>query len=200
MSKSIVSAFLLLMGSIVYAEPPEFIQDCMDCHGENGISTEPDIPTIAGASVVFIEEAFHCYERCLRPAIKSKYRRGDTSRPEKTMKEIVQALTKEQITQVAEYFSALPFVAAKQDFDASQVEIGRKTHNRKCQKCHEDGGSSAADDAGILAGQWTPYLKEAMKNILNGTRDTDKKMKKKVKKLSDKEWQALLHYYASQQD
>jgi len=182
------------------ASTPGFIQECMDCHGSEGVSTESDIPTIAGASALFIEDTLIAYKEDLRPAIESKYRAGNTERTATDMKKIVELLSEEQLSEVADYFSKKPFVAAKQPFDAVFAKIGKKIHEKKCQKCHEDGGSSSEDDAGILAGQWTPYLKESMKHFLDASRETDKKMKKKIDKLSDKEWQALLDYYASQQD
>ena len=199
MFRTILSIFIFI-SSIVIANPPEFIQNCADCHGEKGISTESDIPIIAGASATFFEETFYSYKNDLRPAIQSKYRLGDTSREASDMKKIVEQLSEQQMIEVAQYFSEQPFIAAKQNFDSAQAKIGARIHAKKCNKCHEDGGSSAADDAGILAGQWTPYLSDAMKNIVDDTRDTNDKMKKQIKKLKDKEWQALLHYYASQQD
>ncbi|MCP4271926.1 MAG: cytochrome c-553, partial [Gammaproteobacteria bacterium] len=163
------------------------------------VSTESDVPTIAGASSTFLEKSFQSYISDERPAIESKYRSGDTNRDVTDMKKIAEQLSQEQTTEMAKYFAGLPFVAAKQDFDAAQIKIGEKIHKRKCEKCHEDGGTSAADNAGILAGQWTPYLTDTMKSFKNKTRKLNKGMKKKLKKLSDREWQALLHYYASQQ-
>jgi sulfide dehydrogenase cytochrome subunit len=191
---------ILCLSSLIIASPPDYIKECMDCHGENGVSTESDIPTIAGASAAFIESTFYSYKEDTRVAIESKYRLGDTTRAATDMKKIAEKLSEQQITEVSEYFSKLPFVASKQEFDPAWAKIGKKVHDKKCSKCHEDGGSSAEDDSGILAGQWTPYLRESMKNIINNSRETDKKMKKKIKKLKDKEWQALLHYYASQQN
>lgn len=190
---------LFLMSNFMIAAPPQFIKNCMDCHGHDGISTESDVPIIAGASAVFIEDTFYSYKDELRPAIESKYRLGDKERPPTDMKKIADELSDEQISELATYYSSIAFIPAKQKFDISKAKIGKRIHAKKCNKCHEDGGASAADDAGILAGQWTEYLQESMKHIRDGSRDTDKKMKKKIKKLSDKEWQVLLHYYASQQ-
>ncbi len=197
--KNILLVSLFFVCNLVIADPPEFIADCMDCHGEKGVSTESDVPTIAGASSTFLEKSFQSYISDERPAIESKYRSGDTNRDVTDMKKIAEQLSQEQTTEMAKYFAGLPFVAAKQDFDAAQIKIGEKIHKRKCEKCHEDGGTSAADNAGILAGQWTPYLTDTMKSFKNKTRKLNKGMKKKLKKLSDREWQALLHYYASQQ-
>jgi len=191
---------ILISGSLVIANTPDFIRECMDCHGEKGVSLESDMPSIAGISVTFMEETFAVYEYDLRNSVDSKYRLGDTSRPATSMKKIGEKLSEAQITEAAAYFAALPFVAAKQSFDPGKAKIGEKIHLSKCEKCHANGGSSASEDAAILAGQWTPYLRDAAKHILNKTRDVDMQMSKKVDKLSDEEWDALLNYYASQQD
>jgi sulfide dehydrogenase cytochrome subunit len=198
--KKLLLVIFFIVNEIAFASTSDIIKDCMDCHGDDGVSIESDIPTIAGASSAFIEASLFAYKDDVRPAIKSKYRQGDTDRAETDMKKIVNELNDNQITELSDYFSAKTFVAAKQKFDPALVKIGKKVHTRKCQKCHEDGGSSAEDDSGILAGQWTAYLQESMKHYRGGSREMDKKMKKKVAKLSDKEWLALLAFYASQQD
>lgn len=192
-------SILFLCTSLVTANTPDFIRECMDCHGENGVSLEPDMPTIAGASAVFIEETFSAYKYDMRYTVKSKYRLGDTSRKPTDMKEIGEKLSDEQIQQAAEFFAKLPFVAAKQEFDAALVEKGKTIHDMSCEKCHRDGGTSPVDDAGILAGQWTPYLRNSVKYIINDSRDIDENMSRKVKKLTPDEWEALFNYYASQQ-
>ena len=197
--KKLFLSTLLLSCSLLVAGPPEYIQECLDCHGKDGVSLESDVPTIAGSSATFIEETFAAYQYDLRNAVESKYRLGDTSRPATDMKKIANKLSEKQIVEAASYFAALPYVAAKQDFDAELAVVGEKIHIRKCEKCHENGGSSAEEDAGILAGQWTPYLRNAVKHILDSTRDVDERMAKKVEKLTEKEWEALLNYYASQQ-
>lgn len=198
--QAMLISVILISGSLVLAKTPEFIRECMDCHGEKGVSLESDIPTIAGISATFMEETFAAYEYDLRNSVDSKYRLGDTSRPATNMKKIGEKLSAAQVSEAAAYFAALPFVAAKQSFDAEKAKTGEKIHLSKCEKCHAKGGSSPAEDAAILAGQWTPYLRNAAKHILNKTRDVDMQMSRKVEKLSDEEWDALLNYYASQQN
>lgn len=177
----------------------ELVAYCEDCHGKGGISTESDVPTIAGFSDVAITDILTAYADDSRSAITSKYRFGDTSRPETDMTIIAKELTAEQIEQLAGYYSEKDFVAAKQSFDPQKAATGAKIHKVQCAKCHEEGGSSADDDVGLLAGQWTPYLQAAIKNFRTDVRDTEEKMLKLVKELSDQEIDALLNYWASQQ-
>lgn len=168
----------------------ELIKDCNECHGANGISTEQDVPTIAGFSETSISDILFSYRDEERPAI---------DRDETNMIKIAQALTEEQIEALALHYSELPFKAAKQDFDPALAKKGAKTHKRQCEKCHEDGGSSPDDDAGILAGQWVPYLTDSFDSYLDGSRVGDEKMLKKLKKLSPEKIEQLKHFYASQQ-
>ena len=90
----------------------------------------------------------------------------------------------------------------EQKFDAKLAKQGAKHHKKYCEKCHEDGGRSSEDDAGILAGQWMEYLHYTMDDFTNGRRDMPKKMKKRVSKLEKKHGpealEALINYYGSQ--
>ncbi len=196
---SILTTAVAISSSFTMASTPDYIQECMDCHGKNGISQESDIPSIAGFSTTFIEETFAAYHYDMRQAVRSKYRYGDTNRQPTDMKKIAEKLNEEQILKSAKFFSALPFVAAKQEFKTELVMVGKKLHEEQCEKCHSKGGASPEEDAAILAGQWTPYLRGAVKHIQSESRDVDFNMYRKVEELTDNEWEALLNYYASQQ-
>lgn len=182
------------------ADVTDDIEKCNGCHGENGVSTESDVPTIAGISAFIIEEYLFIYRDDARPCPKSKYRFGDTEQPETDMCAVSKELSEDEIPELAEYYSSKEFVAATQEFDAERAAVGAKTHRRDCEKCHVDGGSYADDDAGILAGRWMPYLKQALANFASGEREMlDEKMRKKIDAQDAASISALLHYYASQQ-
>ena len=197
--KKLIGLLLLTSATAYAGEVPDYIKQCADCHGNNGISTESDVPIIAGASATYIADSLFAYQDESRIAVESKFRDGDITRAATDMQKISKDLTEAQIEEIAEYFAGLPFVAAKQDFDAALAAKGAKVHKSRCKKCHEDGGSSVDDDSGILAGQWTPYLREAFKLYLSGERNMEKKMKVKMDKLNGDQVEALLNFYASQQ-
>ena len=44
------AAIFLGLSATATAQTPELAKSCVECHGENGVSTDPHIPTIAGAS------------------------------------------------------------------------------------------------------------------------------------------------------
>lgn len=175
-------------------------EQCADCHGADGVSVESDIPTIAGASSYVLEEYMFQYREDGRPCRESKFRSGDTDRAATDMCTIAKELGEDKISELAEHFSSLAFVAAAQEFDAAKAAVGTKVHKRNCEKCHTDGGSYADDDAGLLAGQWMPYLEEVFADYASGERGMiEEKMQEKVEALDAESITALLHYYASLQ-
>lgn len=176
----------------------ETIAYCDDCHGANGVSQDSVIPTIAGFSATTITDMMFAYLDGDRPANKVSFRSGDTARAATDMITITKALSEEEIETLADHYAKQKFLAAKQVYDKSLVEKGGALHQEKCIKCHQAGGSSADDDAGILAGQWTPYLQLAFDEYRSGKRESSA-MVKAVKSLSDEEVKALLNFYASQQ-
>jgi sulfide dehydrogenase cytochrome subunit len=106
-------------------------------------------------------------------------------------------LSEEDAELVADHYAGKPFVRAKQTFDAELAKKGKSIHALNCKKCHEDGGSSPDDDAGILAGQWMPYMEDQFKEYASGERPMPEKMQPKMDKLSEEDTKALIHYYGS---
>ena len=194
-----ISAVLLafaLAGTAAAAEPE---QACADCHGKDGASTESDVPIIGGLSEAYLNDAMSAYRDSKRPCAESAWRAGDKKRPKTDMCKIAAKLSADETAAIAKDLAADPFVRAKQKFDPAKAATGKKVHDAACEKCHSEGGALADDDAGILAGQWMPYLKETFAQYSSGARPQPEKMKVKFNALKPDELEALLHYYASQQ-
>lgn len=165
------------------------VDTCAGCHGTNGNSVGPASPSISAMDpLVFVDTMI-------------AFQEGDTYST--IMGRIAKGYSSEEITQLADHYAALPFEKAIQTFDAGQVKKGAKLHDKYCEKCHAEGGQSAEDDAGVLAGQWVQYTRWQMDDFQAGSRKAPKKMAKQVKKMLSKEGtagiDALLNYYASQQ-
>ena len=190
--------FFLPLGSPA-AETGALVAECESCHGPAGVSAHDDVPTIAGQTAEFIDDTLHSYQIWGRPCVKTLYRHGDTSRPGTDMCKIASGLSDEDIQAVAEHFSAQPFVPASQPFDAARVEAGAALHESHCETCHHGGGSEAARGP-ILAGQWTPYLRATLKYVPTGEHAVPPMMERELASFSEDEVDALLNYYASQQD
>lgn len=177
----------------------ELAAECNDCHGDAGVSQWDDVPTIAGVDAFTASEALFAYRDKARPCVSSAWRQGDTSRTATDMCAETADLSDDEIEALADHYAALPFVPAKQDFDAALAGKGKSIHDAKCDRCHSDGGNNPDDEAGILAGQWKGYLQQAFAQYRNGERDQLDKMKDQLDSLSDADVTALVHYYASQQ-
>ena len=102
---------------------------------------------------------------------------------------------------MADVFAGSEVAPVKQDYDKSKVAICEGLHDEYCGKCHEDGGLSTADDVGLLAGQWTLYLKYTMEDYINDRRDMPKKMRSNLNEMleahNEESIHNLLQYYAS---
>lgn len=162
---------------------------CAGCHGTNGNSMGPAAPSIAGLSPTYFEETMVGFANDEIPAT--------------IMNRIAKGYSEDEIKAMAKFYGAKPMLKAKQSFDAELAAKGAKLHDKYCEKCHADGGQSAEDDAGVLAGQWTPYVNWTLADYKAGDRVATKKMKKKLSELLEREGSdgitALLNYYASQQ-
>lgn len=171
------------------ASAQDLANTCAGCHGTDGNSVGPATPTLAGISAEYFTESMEEF--------KSAEDRAST-----IMSRIAKGYSEAEIALMADYFSQQKMQRRDQNFDKKMAKAGAKLHRKYCEKCHEDGGRSSEDDAGILAGQWMQYLQFTMDDFISGQREMTKKMKKKVKKLQkDKGPEALtqlIHFYGSQ--
>lgn len=196
LSKALLAVGLsVVLSSSVLAADPKLMtgasavmlaNTCAGCHGTNGASVGPATPIIAGLSKDYFVETMEGFKE------------GEI--PSTIMGRIAKGYSEEEFKQMADYFGNKPFIYAKQTFDNSSADKGAKLHDKYCEKCHSEGGKSAEDDSGVLAGQWVPYLDWTLADVINGDREAPKKMKKAlsrlVKKEGDKGVAALLDYYA----
>jgi sulfide dehydrogenase cytochrome subunit len=181
------------------ADVGKMAEGCANCHGKDGVSTESNVPTIAGFSAPYLDESLGRYKNKERNCPETKYPGGPKKGQKTDMCNIAKELSAADIKQLAQHYSGKKFVRAKQKFDPVLAQKGAKLHERSCEKCHADNGSSPKDDSGILAGQWMPYLQEALADFKAGKRPIDKKMKPKIEKLDKADFDALVHFYGSQQ-
>jgi len=161
---------------------------CAGCHGTDGASQGPASPTIAGLSTEYFKETMKGFKEGKIPAT--------------IMDRIAKGYDDAEFEKMAEFFAAKPFVKGKQESDKALADKGAKLHDKYCEKCHADGGTSKDDDSGILAGQWKPYLHYTLADFRSEKREGTKKMMKKVEELASKEgdagFEALINFYASQ--
>jgi sulfide dehydrogenase cytochrome subunit len=193
-------ALLISVCSPVTAEELELLTtNCDGCHGPLGASITSDIPVIGGQSAASIEKALGQFRNWGRPCKRSAYRHGDTSRPASNMCEISEAMSIEDIKALANHYESQAFVPAIQEFDEAGAMEGASLHALYCITCHPKGGSEAGY-AARLAGQWKPYLRTTVTQIISGEWPVPKIMERKMSSFSEQEVEALLDFFASQQD
>jgi sulfide dehydrogenase cytochrome subunit len=198
--KSGLLVFVFLLPLHAFAAGADtLIEGCGDCHGAGGVSSESDIPTIAGQAAEYLSDSLAAYQDWGRPCIKSAYRHGDVTRAQTTMCAVSEGLTDNDIEAVSQYFASQKFIPAQQEFDAVMAETGSDLHEIYCETCHKMGGNIAGRGP-LLAGQWAPYLETAIRQASGGEHLVPPAMEKRLLDFTKEEIDALVNFYASQQD
>lgn len=195
----VLSALTLGIPALASADVDALMQNCNGCHGDDGVSQSSDVPTIAGMPEFVHVDALFIYQDEARPCAESEYRHGDTSRPATTMCAIAADLSEEDIEALAAAYAALPYVKAKQDFDAGKAAAGKALHEDNCDRCHSEEGTNPDDEAGMLGGQQMGYLRGTLAAYMEGSREQPGKMKQALDAMSADDIEALVHYYGSVQ-
>lgn len=161
---------------------------CVGCHGINGISAGPAIPSIGGMSEQYFIESMKAY------------RAGE--RPNTIMTRLAKGYSDQDIEDMAKYFAKQKYVQVEQPHDRQAAQIGKRLHSSFCDRCHDAAGTEPDDDSGFLSGQMKPYLEYSLQEYLSGEREyTESRMKRELESLisrhGDEGLQQLLEYYAS---
>jgi len=192
-------ALAYVTSSVSAADLDAVMQECNDCHGVDGISQWNEVPTIAGMAEFVQSDALFIYRDKERPCPDHAFKLGDTSRPETNMCAITAGMSDDDIEAIAAAYAELPYVHAKQEFDASLAAAGEAIHDEHCDRCHSDAGTNVEDEAGMLGGQWMGYLENTFAEYAAGEREQPAKMKEKMSLISADDATALVHFYGSQQ-
>ncbi|MBF0423164.1 MAG: c-type cytochrome [Magnetococcales bacterium] len=167
---------------------------CAGCHGTDGISGGPAMPTIAGMPANHIKTLMKEFK--------------DGSRPSTIMGRLAKGYSDEEVALIADFFSKKKWADAESHansklataVDQAQAGKGKKlTASAKCDKCHEDDGKAQDENTPRLAGQWLDYLLFKMQDYKNTALKVpqEKKMEKAMEKLSAEDLAAIAHFYAS---
>jgi sulfide dehydrogenase cytochrome subunit len=200
---ALISLFSLVAmpGTVLALDSPEATNSppeiCADCHGEDGASTEPDVPVIGGLSAFAIEENLFAFRDHGRPCRTTFYRTGVPGRPTTDMCQIAADLSDDDVFEIAVFFSSKPFVPAAQQTDPEKAAMGAEVHRSGCHLCHGKGGGDPADHASILAGQSMRYLTMSFINFRAERRWMPRAMEARLQELTDQEVEALVHFYGA---
>ena len=189
---ALTGSLLLFSSSLTASDIVSLVQMCEGCHGKDGNSVQPTVPIIAGFSLEGFLNTMDVFRANERIAL-AFHKPGE---PETIMNEIARSLSDEDVEVLADYFSRRPFRPAKQAVDKELASRGEILHKQKCERCHRQNGAEPVEDAAILAGQWTPYLRRQFVNIQSGKRMVPRTMLRRVRDLPADDIEALLNFYA----
>jgi cytochrome c553 len=159
---------------------------CFACHGPNGNSTTPAMPSIAGQPKQFVTTQL------------VMFREGRRKDPQ--MSPVAASLNNADINELGTYFSAQKLAPAGKQVDSERMAAGRRlTEQFNCVACH---GADLKGQQHIprLAGQQGDYLRVQLRGFKAGTRfDMDGNMTSAAQPLSDKDIDVLGEYLAALQ-
>ena len=175
-------ALVLTAFFISQASSQERLQLCAACHGPDGNSLNPQVPSIAGQPRLFIENQLILFREELRKS--------------EQMLPVVKGLKDPEIIKLAEHFAKLPAKGMeKGPSDKALVQRGtQRAKELRCGVCHL-ADFSGQNQIPRLAGQREAYLEAEMRAYRDGKRTGgDTIMAAALYGVSDADIRALAHF------
>lgn len=171
----------------VGSDSERLARTCNNCHGVNGVSVGPSMPSIGGLPEAYLR------------TVMMQWKSGE--RYSATMSRLIKGYSDQQIADLAKYFAAKPWVPQPQPVDAKILAQG-KAASERCTTCHGDTGSQPDDPAETpqIHGQWAKYMElEMMKYRDNAVAMPHRRMRGNTQRLKEEDVAAVAQYYAAQQ-
>ncbi|MBI5330526.1 MAG: hypothetical protein HZB71_07940 [Betaproteobacteria bacterium] len=158
---------------------------CNNCHGVNGVSAGPSMPSIGGLSEAYLKN------------IMMEWKSG--ARASATMTRLIKGYSDDQIADLAKYFGSKTWAPVVQKTSADVLKKGKDVTER-CETCHGDTGSKPDDElTPKLNGQWAKYLElELMKYRDDGFKMVHKKMSKNARKMDEADVATSAAFFGAQ--
>ena len=157
-------------------------QVCVACHGPDGVSANPTVPSLAGQPAQFVATQL------------LMYREG--KRKDAQMSPFAANLSNTDLNDLAAYFAAQKLPARAADATTDTQTGARLARELNCVQCH---GATLLGQQHIprLAGQQREYLKTQLRGFKAQTRfDMDGQMTSAAQPLSEADIDALAAYLA----
>ena len=180
-----ISAVLTLTGSAIWAadEMPAKAAACLACHGVNGNSTMPGVPSLAAQNARYIYLQLRDYQE------------GRRDNP--MMSPMAAGLTRPEMQELANYFSQQKLSSKGFKADPDKAKLGlAKANETLCAMCHL-GEFKGQNEIPKVAGQNFDYVVSTLKAFKAKTRTNDAgNMTSVASTLSDEDIENLGHYIA----
>lgn len=156
-------------------------QTCFSCHGPEGNSGTPEVPSIAGQPREFIAKQLHLFR--------------DGGRIDAQMAPMTVNLSDRDIDDLAAYFSQVPAAPPERPADPAIAAAAQPLiEARQCVACHGERLSGQLQ-APRLAGQQRAYLSWQLRAYRDGQRaDPDATMRDATKRLSNRDIGLIADY------
>lgn len=176
-------AALLFSAVLSTTAAAQSVERCAPCHGPDGNSATPGIPSIAGQPRIFLENVLILMREGLRGS--------------EAMKQVMKGDSERDIVTLAAHFSKLSARAAAGEIDAVLYDRGRQAAAKyRCGTCHLP-DFRGREQAQRLAGQREEYLVEVMRVLRDAPPPgTDTLMSAALYGVSDADIRALAHFLA----
>jgi len=195
--KKLITLFIVCCGfsSLTLAADPAAgktkAAGCFACHGNDGNSSNPIWPKLAGQNASYLEKQMHDFK--------------DQGRTDPTMNGMILTVQETDFSDIAAYFSSNE--ASAQIVDEKFIAAGEKLYragdaSRKvtaCAACHGPAGQGMTSASfPSLAGQHPEYVLIQLKAFRSGTRKNDPNgmMRNISSMMSDEQMEAVAHYIA----
>lgn len=185
-SRWFFASSILTMSAISFAAPPSpamLSNACAGCHGTNGASAGPSMPSLNGQSKISIVESM------------KGFKSGE--RPSTVMGRLAKGYSDADFEAMGDFFSKQKPVANIQALDTAKVAMGQALHEKNCARCHVEDGKEIKDNSPVVAGQWLKYLQIQMDDYSSDKRKMFDRKAEKMKPLTKDELDAIAYFYAS---
>ncbi|MGF1872350.1 c-type cytochrome [Photobacterium indicum] len=169
---------------------------CAACHGADGNSIMAQYPKIAGQHPGYIEKQLKEFKLAMTTG-------GTQGRNDPVMGGMVMALSEEDMSDLAAYFSSLPI--SENVTPESSIEVGKQLYNvgdaergiASCTACHGPrGNGTSLSGFPKISGQNAEYIKLQLEKFRSAQRNNDMNsmMRSVAAQLSDDEITSLSQY------
>jgi len=165
-----------------FAEVKEATAECAGCHGEDGNSDVPGVPSLAGQHVAYLIAAVRAYQDGLRKSDE--------------MQAFAESLDGPIIEDMAYYYAAM--IPKKTESQGEGDPYAGLAVTAPCVGCHADDGNSKDSKTPRLAGLDADYLEAAATAYKDGSRANDV-MREAVSTLRESDIKNMAAYYASKE-
>ena len=179
-----LAAMLSLGAQTAMAQVPAKAAACLACHGENGNSSMPNTPSLAGQNARYLYLQLRDFQ--------------EGRRDNAMMSAMTAGLSKADMQELAKYFSEQKLTNKRFNADPEKVKKGiAKAKETLCAMCHL-GEFKGQNEIPKVAGQNFDYVVKTLKDFKAKDRNNDAgNMTSVASTLSEEDIDNLAHYIAS---